>query len=119
MPRARSLAPVPCSANADVRRSSPRRIRPLGGSDVATIHSQQLSIGVRPDLVARLQPSSSYVAGDQEGCHYPWTCDAPATRERIRNRFRQDTPGGGELARGTEPLACPSGFFLDERSGGP
>src|SRR5690348_12629749 len=108
MPRAQSLAPVRCSANADVRRSSPRRIRPLGSSDVATIHPQQLSIGVRPDLVARLQRRSLRVLmrGDQEACHSPWTCDAPATPERIRNGFRQDTPGGGELARGIELTAA-------------
>jgi hypothetical protein len=32
--------------------------RLLGGGDVTTIHPQQLRIGVRPDLVARLQRRS-------------------------------------------------------------
>src|SRR6516164_1746514 len=36
----------------------PEANSPLGGSDVATIHPQQLSIGVRPDLLARLQRRS-------------------------------------------------------------
>ena len=32
--------------------------------------------------------------------------------------MRHDTPGDGELARGTEQLACRSGYCPDERSGG-
>src|SRR5262245_4145812 len=57
--------------------------------------------------------------GGQEACHYPWTCDAPVTRERIRKGLRQDTPSDGELARGTEQLAYRSGSCPDERSSPP
>src|SRR5262245_25894015 len=119
MARARSLAPL--LGERGRAPFKPEANRFLDGGDVATVHPQQLlRIGARPDLVIRLQRRSLRVlcGGGQEACHYPWTCDTPVTRERIRKGLRQDTPGDGELARGTEQLAYRSGSCPDERSGG-
>src|SRR5262249_9677411 len=95
--------------------SPPRRRRRSDDPSAATVH-RYTPRPRRPAAAA--QPSSSYAAGGQEACHYPWTCDAPATRESIRNGLRQDIPGGGELARDTEELAWRAGCCPDERSGG-
>src|SRR5262245_1316695 len=120
MPRARLLAPVRCSATPTCAvqargESPPRRRRRSDDPSAATAHR----CTPRPRRpAAAAQPSSSYAAGGQEACPYPWTCDAPATREWIRNGLRQDTAGDGELARGTEQRACRSGCCPDERSGG-
>src|SRR5678815_3678720 len=120
MPRARLLAPVRCwrtpTCTVQARGESPfRRRRRSDDPSAATAH-RRTPRPRRPAAAA--QPSSSCAAGGQEACYYPWAWDAPATRERIRNGLRHDTPGDGELARGTEQLACRSGCCPDERSGG-
>src|SRR5262249_21305539 len=92
----------------------PEANRPLGGGDVATIHLRQQRIRVRPAPLQRRSPRVLI----RRAAKRPAVTREHATPRRHGKGFEMDSvriSPAGELARGTEQLACRSGCCLDER----